>query len=74
MKVIVGCLAAIVILFGSQVWADCKADCEEDYRAEVESCKTLHDDPNDPDDAGELEVCLRSADKEYESCISECKD
>ncbi len=74
MKLLIGCLAAIVILFGSQVWADCKSDCEEDYRAEVESCKSLHDDPDDPDDAGELDVCLDSAKKEYDSCINECTD
>lgn len=67
-------LTLAFILFGAQAWADCKSDCEEDYRAEMESCKTLHDDPNDPDDVGELEVCLESAKKEYESCLSECKD
>ena len=74
MRLLIGCLAAVLILFGSQAWADCRSDCEDDYRAEVESCKSLHDDPNDPDDVGELEVCMESAKKEYESCINECTD
>ena len=66
--------AIVVMLWGTQGWADCKSDCEDEYQTEVKSCKMLHDDPDDPDDVGELDVCMDSAESEYQSCISECKD
>ena len=68
------CFAMAVILCGSQAWADCRSDCEDEYQSEAKSCRNLHDDPNDPDDVGEFEVCMDSAEKEYQSCISECKN
>lgn len=51
------------------VWAGCKTDCREEYESEVESCKLLHDGPDDFDD---LQMCIQSAKDDYDSCIEEC--
>jgi hypothetical protein len=51
------------------VWAGCKSDCRDDYDSEVDSCHQRYDDPDDADD---LQRCLRDAKDAYESCIEEC--
>ena len=53
------------------VWAGCKSDCRAEYDSEVESCKLLHDDPDDADD---LKTCIQNARDEFDSCIEECDD
>ncbi len=49
----------------------CKTDCRETYESEVESCKLLHDDPDDTD---ELTLCIEAAKDDYDSCIDDCDD
>lgn len=67
-------LWVVVLLFNFTVaatfaWAGCKSDCREAYESEVESCKMLHDDPDDADD---LQLCIQSAKDDYDACIDEC--
>jgi hypothetical protein len=64
-------LAMVVLLCAPNAWADCKSDCQNEYESEVDSCKALHDDP---DDADMLKMCIDSAKSGYESCIDECED
>jgi hypothetical protein len=64
-------LAMVVCFFVPQVWADCKADCQNDYQSEVESCKKLFDEP---DDADELAACMDTAKNDYEACIKDCEE
>jgi hypothetical protein len=63
--------AMVVLLCAPNTWADCKSDCQDAYEAEVDSCKTLQDDP---DDADMLKMCMDGAKSGYESCIDECED
>lgn len=51
--------------------AGCKSDCRDEYDFAVDSCKLLHDDPDDADD---LQSCIRSAKDDYDMCIEECDD
>jgi hypothetical protein len=53
----------------SLIWAGCKSDCRDDYESEVESCKLMHDSPDDADD---LTMCIQSAKDDYDSCVEEC--
>lgn len=53
------------------IWAGCKSDCRDEYQSEIESCHSLHDDPDEADD---LQVCLQDAKDQYDSCIEECED
>jgi hypothetical protein len=65
-------LMLLVALFAgslAMVWAGCKSDCRDDYDSEVDSCHQRYDDPDDADD---LQRCLRDAKDAYESCIEEC--
>jgi hypothetical protein len=64
-------LAMVVLLCASNAWAGCKSDCQDEYQSEVESCKELHDDP---DDADMIKMCIDNAKSEYESCIDECEN
>jgi hypothetical protein len=70
MKLLI-CLIIVVLLYGSNAWAGCKSDCQEEIESAVESCKTQYDDP---DDADELQICIDNAKSEYESCINDCED
>ena len=70
MKLLI-CLIIVVLLYGSNAWAGCKSDCQEEFESAVESCKTQYDDP---DDADELQTCMDNAKSEYESCINDCED
>ena len=63
-------VTVVLILFGSQAWADCRSDCQKDYQSWVESCKAQY---NDPDDAEDLTSCMDDAKNEYESCLQECE-
>jgi len=58
-------LAAIATM----AYAGCKSDCRGTYDDDVESCKSLYDDPDDADD---LRLCLQTAKDDYDSCIYEC--
>ncbi len=51
--------------------AGCKSDCRDEYDSAVESCKLLHDNPDDADD---LQSCIQSAKDDYDTCIEECDD
>jgi hypothetical protein len=51
------------------VWAGCISDCKDNYDSEVESCKLMHDDPDEADD---LQQCIQDAKDEYQSCVEEC--
>ena len=64
-------LAAVLLLYLPNAWADCKFDCQNDYESAVKSCKEQY---NDPDDVDELQSCLDAAKGDYESCIDECED
>jgi hypothetical protein len=64
-------LALIVLLCAPNVWADCKSDCQDEYGAEVDSCKTMQDDP---DDVEMLKMCMESAKMGYEACVEGCED
>ena len=63
----------VLIIFGFSLRsiADCKSDCQDEYQSEVDSCKTLSDDP---DEADTLETCMDDAKNQYESCIEQCED
>ncbi len=63
-------LAAVLLLYLPNAWADCKSDCQNEYESAVKSCKEQYD----PDDADELQMCLDSAKGDYDSCIDECED
>jgi hypothetical protein len=64
-------LVSIIFGFSLRSIADCKSDCQDEYKSEVDSCKTLSDDPDEPD---ALETCLDEAQSQYESCIEQCED
>ena len=64
-------LAIVIFISASSAGAGCKSDCLTDYQAEIESCRTNY---NDPEDADELRICMNDAKKEYEDCIRECED
>ena len=51
------------------IWAGCISDCKDEYDAEVESCKSQYEDPEDGDD---LQQCIQNAKDEYQSCIDGC--
>jgi outer membrane murein-binding lipoprotein Lpp len=51
--------------------AGCVSDCKDEFDSAVQSCKLLHDDPEDADD---LEQCIQSAKDDYQSCIEDCKN
>ena len=61
----------LILLAASSVmvWAGCISDCKDEYDSEVESCKLMHEDPDEADD---LQLCIESARDEYQSCIEEC--
>jgi hypothetical protein len=61
----------LILLAASSVmvWAGCISDCKDEYDSEVESCKLMHEDPDEADD---LQLCIESARDEYQSCIDEC--
>ena len=63
--------AVVLLLYLPNGWADCKSDCQDEYQSEVESCKTLQDDP---DEADELRICFDDAKSEYEAWVNECED
>ncbi len=62
-------LLLIVVLPSAMVWAGCKSDCRDTYESEIESCKLLHDGPDDADD---LQLCIQVAKDDYDSCVEEC--
>jgi hypothetical protein len=64
-------LAMVILISVSSTWAGCKSDCQDEYQSEVESCKKLYDDPDEPED---LMLCFDNAKSEYESCIEECEN
>ena len=53
----------------AMIWAGCKSDCRDEYQSEIESCHLLHDDP---DEAEDLQICLRDAKLEHEECVEQC--
>jgi hypothetical protein len=61
----------LVLLAASSalVWAGCISDCKDNYDSEVESCKLMHEDP---DEAEDLQQCIQNAKDEYQSCVEEC--
>ena len=61
----------LVLLAASSVlvWAGCISDCKDNYDSEVESCKSMYDDPDEADD---LQQCIQNAKDEYQSCVEEC--
>jgi len=61
--------AVLFAMSSAMIWAGCKSDCRDEYDSEIESCKSLHDDPDDVD---ELRQCIQNAKDEYESCVEEC--
>jgi len=63
-------LFILILMYGGQARADCKADCQTEYQSDVRSCKANYDDPDDADD---LKTCMDDARKEYESCLEECE-
>ncbi len=67
--VTVCCIATFLVPVSLQ--AGCKTDCRDNYESEVESCKMLHDDPEDSD---ELRQCIENAKDDYDSCMEECDD
>ncbi len=64
-------LAAVLLLYLPNAWADCKSDCQKEYESATKSCEEQY---GDPDDADELQMCLDSAKGDYDSCIDECED
>lgn len=64
-------MALLLAFVPAQVWAGCKSDCRDQYESEVDSCRLLHDDPEDSD---MLRICIDSAKDEYDSCIDECEN
>ena len=64
-------LAAVLLLYLPNAWADCKSDCQEGYESEIKSCKEQY---ADPEDAAELQACIDSANEAYGSCVDECED
>ena len=62
--------AITLTLVSLPAWAGCVSDCKDEYESEIDSCKLLHDDP---DDADWLKMCIESAKDEYESCKHECE-
>jgi hypothetical protein len=61
--------AVLFALSSAMIWAGCISDCKDEYDSEVESCKSLYDDPDDADD---LQQCIQDAKDQYQSCIEEC--
>ena len=59
----------LLTMSSAMIWAGCKSDCRDEYDSEVESCKALHDEPDDADD---LQMCIQAAKDNYDSCIEEC--
>ena len=64
-------LAAVLLLYLPNAWADCKSDCQNEYESEIKSCKEQN---ADPEDAEELPSCIESANEALGSCIDECED
>jgi hypothetical protein len=68
---------AMVLLFccpfgnPTSVWADCKSDCRDQYKSDVQSCNLLNDDP---EDSNILQLCMDNAINQRDSCIAECED
>jgi len=63
--------AMVVLFWASNAGADCKTDCEQDYKTAIEECQTTYNVTNDAD---QLQNCLDQAKADYESCLEECKD
>jgi hypothetical protein len=57
-------------LFPALTAAGCISDCRDEYDSARQSCLSSYDDP---DDADELQMCLRNARDEYEDCVDECR-
>ncbi len=65
-------LIFVVILFtaaATMVWAACKSDCRDGYESAIKSCQIKYDSPDDADD---LQRCIRAASDDYEACVEEC--
>jgi hypothetical protein len=63
--------AMVVLFWASNAGADCKTDCEQDYKTATEECQTTYNVTNDAD---QLQNCLDQAKADYEPCLEECKD
>ena len=63
--------AMVVLFWASNAGADCKTDCEQDYKTAIEECQTTYNVTNDSD---QLQDCIDQAKADYESCLEECKD
>ena len=63
----------LILLTGSSalLWAGCLSDCKDAYELAAAQCKLQYDGPDDADD---LERCMKSAKDAYESCIEDCRD
>ena len=61
----------VIFGFRSRSMADCKSDCQDEYYSEVDSCKTVYDDP---DDADMLKICIDDAKSSYNACNDGCED
>ena len=63
-------LFAAISLFPRLTAAGCISDCRDEYESERQHCVTMYDDPDDADD---LQTCLRNAREEYETCVEDCR-
>ncbi len=59
----------VVVCATDRSFAGCKSDCRDEYESEIDSCKLLHDDPEDADS---LRSCIETAKDDYDRCIKEC--
>jgi hypothetical protein len=59
--------------WASNAGADCKEDCEQNYKTAVEEYQTTYNNPENkrPD---QLQDCLYKAEADYKSCLGQCKD
>jgi hypothetical protein len=64
-------LTFVVLFCASNAGADCKTDCEQEFKTATQECKTTY---NDPDSADQLQECLDQARTDYDSCLDECRD
>jgi hypothetical protein len=72
MKVLI-VFAMVVLFWASNAGADCKGDCEQDFKTATQECQTTYNNPENkqPD---QLQQCLDKAEADYKACLYNCSD
>lgn len=66
-------LAMLVLFCASNAQADCKTDCEQEFKTATQECQGTYNNPENkqPD---QLQQCLDQAEADYKSCLDQCED